>query len=147
MRKIPLTPTAAACLDHFLEKYGNAALIDALRDYDAVHETYMFKNRHCTRTILIRSIYYVEIYAHTITFHTSEGDFEKYGVLNQEYDILAPYGFVKCSQSVLVPVSQIKEIKNRQLTLATGKILSISRSCAPRILEAYTNKNASSLYQ
>lgn len=130
-------------LQEFITKYGTAGLITALRNFEYLQQTYIYNSNHKTKRIPVSLIDYVEIYGHDITIHTTEGDFNKYGTLKEEYALLSAFGFVKCSQSILIPVTKIKEINKSVLQLMNGTELQITRSCYADLVTAYTRTHSS----
>jgi len=128
-------------IETFIEKYGSDSLIAALQDYDLSHQLYTCKTKCVTTQVPICSIDYIEIYGHEIIIHTTNGNFRKYGTLSIEYNRLKKYGFVKCNQSYLIPISKIIEIRGKNVKLTTGDSFPLSRSCATEVIQAYVKNN------
>lgn len=128
-------------LNNFIEQYGEFALVTALQTYAASQQFYICKKKASIRRIPIHLINYIEILGHTITIHTTAGDYTKYGTLKEEYRQLRELGFVKCSQSYLIPISKIAEVKGATVILTTGEKFVLSRSCAAKVIHAYINQN------
>lgn len=132
-----ITSELQKSLTTFLETYGETALLTALSNYKNQHENYYFHNNTYTKIIPISSINYVEIYNHDIHIHTSDGNYKKYGTLKSEYEILKKLGFIKCSQSHIIPISKISEIRKSSVLLSTGLELQLSRNCSKAVKNAY----------
>ncbi len=130
----------------FIEKYGYDGLKSALQSYSYAHQMYLFRSHSVIKQIPIYTINYIEILKHEITIHTTNGKFSKYGTLKNEYNQLKKYGFVKCSQSFLIPVSKIAEIGGKHVTLTTGDKFILSRTCATEVICAYTKRDSFILY-
>ena len=126
-------------LNNFVKRYGDLALVTALQNYIASQQFYVYKTKDSIKRIPIHLINYIEILGHTITIHTANGNFTKYGTLKQEYLHLKEWGFVKCNQSFLVSISKIAEIKGNTIILTTGETFTISRSCTAKVIHAYIN--------
>lgn len=141
MKKNFLDKKSMEELKLFIDKYGNDALISALQHYDTAHQLYTCKTKLFTKQIPIYSINYIEIFKHEIVIHTTMGNYSKYGTLKKEYDTVKKWGFVKCSQSFLVPLDKIAEIRGKNVILTTGDSFSLSRSCATEVIYAYVKKN------
>ena len=130
-------------LNAFLDQYGLSGLENALNHYSAMQSEYICKTESGITKIKIADIYYLEIRTHTITIHTQDGIYQKYGSLTDEQNQLSPYGFIKCSQSCLVSVGRIKSIDGNTLTLKNGIQLHMSQRYAPKVLAAFSRNNVS----
>lgn len=142
MEKMYLSDNILKNLNKFIDKYGNDALLTALKDYDILHQNYIYKTKTSIKKIPIASIDFIEIFEHDINIHTNNEVLVKYGTLRNEYTLLKRYGFVKCNQSILVPINKIKEINGKKITLTTGNIFTLSRSCAFEVICAYTKSSS-----
>lgn len=60
-----------------------------------------------------------------------------YGKLSEVADELKPNRFLRIARSYLVNISQVRSIKNYQVTLKNGKIFNTSRKEYPQIKEQY----------
>lgn len=69
---------------------------------------------------------YVEVFRHTLVYHTEGGTFECRGSLADEETRLAPYGFARCGKSFLVNMAQIRRVDRYELELLSGETLEIS---------------------
>ena len=125
----------------FIATYGESALQEAMQQYIDNQQVYFFRTKSLTTRIKISDIYCLQCQQHNITIHTSHGIYRKYGTLSQELTTLYPYGFIKCSQSCIVSLNKIKTIQNNDITLIDGTILHVSRSCAPKVLAAFSSCN------
>lgn len=125
----------------FINKYGDNALIVALENYEALHQVYIYRTQTCIKRIPICSINYIEIFGHDIMIHTVDELLKKYGTLKNEYHLLKKLGFVKCNQSILVPLHKIIEIRGRNIILETGDEFILSRSCATEVIYAYVKND------
>ena len=125
----------------FINKHGNNALITALENYENLHQVYIYRTQNCIKRIPICSINYIEIFGHDIVIHTITETLKKYGTLKKEYTLLKNLGFVRCNQSLLVPIHKIKEIRGRNLILETEEKFILSRSCATEVIYAYVKNN------
>lgn len=126
-------------LSSFLEQYGISGLEQALSLYCNTHQTYICKNKLNISRINTYDIYYLKISGHNIVIHTEHGIYHKYGTLTNELKILAPYGFMNCSQSCIVSLHKIRDVCNQDITLVNGEILHMSRHYASKILVAFFN--------
>lgn len=128
-------------LSSFLDQYGTAGLERAFQLYRNTHQTYICKNKLSISRINMYDIYYLKINSHDIGIHTEHGVYHKYGTLTNELKILAPYGFINCSQSCIVSLNKIRDIRNQDIILVNDEILHMSRNCASKILIAFFQYN------
>lgn len=129
----------------FIRQYGLTGLKEAMQLYAEASQDYICKTKTSVYKIKIKDIYYLKIRGHHITVHTENGIYRKYGTLHQEFSLLSPYGFLKCSQSCIVSLRRIKEIENNTLILTNGDRLHISRTCTAKILTSF-NRTSVTFY-
>lgn len=125
-------------LSSFLDQYGASGLEKALQLYHTTHQAYIFKNKLSISRINIYDIYYLKISKHDIAIHTEQKIYHKYGTLSNELKILAPYGFINCSQSCIVSLNKIRDIHHQDVTLVNGEILHMSRNYVSKVLIAFS---------
>ncbi len=125
----------------FLDQYGFSGLENALRIYSDMQQDYIYRTKSTLTKIKIADIYYLEIRAHTITIHTQDCAYQKYGSLTEEQNRLSPYGFIKCTQSCLVSVGKIRRICGNTITLVNGVQLHMSQRYTPKVLAAFLRSN------
>lgn len=118
----------------FLEAYGFKGLQQAMDAYVNMQQIYLCRTRTSTTKIYIRDINYVEVRKHLITIHTSHGSYQKYGTLSNELDFLSRYGFVKCSQNYIVPLTKIQSVSYVDVTLSDGTKIALSKRYASKVL-------------
>lgn len=83
------------------------------------------KNVH--HRIPLRSILYLESDCRKILVHTPHKDYEYYEKLDTLEKALVPYGFIRCHQSYLVPISKITSYQTGELTIEDFSIPVSSR--------------------
>ena len=118
----------------FLETYGFKGLQEAMDSYVNMQQIYICKTRAATSKIYICDINYVEVHTHLITIHTAHANYEKYGSLNKEMEILSKYGFVKCSQNCIVPLTKIRTVTYDDVILLDGTKIGLSKRYASKVL-------------
>ena len=79
------------------------------------------------RRLLLRDIYYVEICAHNIIFHTNRGEEQAYGTLKEIKDVLSGAGFALCNRCYLVNLRYVTAVRAFDVYLGEEK-LQISHS-------------------
>lgn len=122
----------------FLDTYGTEGLCSALQQYAAQQQTYVCRTRGNIFKINIYDICYLQISGHTISIHTTQGIYQKYGSLRQEIEKLSPYGFIQCSQSCIVSTQKIVDVQNNEIILEDQTRLHISRTNVRKVLMKYT---------
>ncbi|MBR1812420.1 MAG: response regulator transcription factor [Lachnospiraceae bacterium] len=80
------------------------------------------------RVIPTDSIYYIEVWKHDVTYHTTEGNFTVRSTLKDVEEALRNAPFSRLSQSFLVNLAHIRNMEKYELTLDSGETLVISRS-------------------
>lgn len=125
----------------FIERHGKDGLKKAIQNYADAQFQYICKSRTSISKIKIDDIFYLEIKGHNISIYTMDKVYSKYGSLTREVEELIPYGFLKCNQSILVALNKIHAIEQNKITLMNGMNLHMSRSCAPKIVMAFTLGN------
>lgn len=118
----------------FLETYGFKGLQQAMDFYVNMQQIYLCKTRTSVSKIYIRDINYVEVHKHLITIHTTHDSYEKYGSLNKELESLSKYGFVKCSQNCIVPLTKIRTVTYDDVILLDGTKIGLSKRYASKVL-------------
>lgn len=78
------------------------------------------KNAHYR--IPLRSITYLESDCRKIIVHTPQKDYEYYDKLDNLENALAPYGFIRCHQSFLIPDSGISSYQSGKITINNMEI-------------------------
>ena len=72
------------------------------------------------------TLLYVEVFSHTLIYHTESGNYEVRGKLADEEERLIPYHFIRCNKSFLVNLAQIRRVDKNELELLNGERLEIS---------------------
>lgn len=96
--------------------------------------TVMISTRSEMKKIDLRDLRYVEVFNHSLIYHTTEGDFEAYGKLSSLEEDERFHRFVRTSPSHLVNCSMITSVQDDSLFLGTTQ-LPISRRRRKECLE------------
>ncbi len=85
----------------------------------------------------IGRIYYIDVYNHSLRYHTADGDIARTGsyTLSELEKELSPHGFVRCSQSYLVNLRYVDSMEGNALRLL-GVSIPISRNKRKTTMEA-----------
>ncbi len=75
-----------------------------------------------------KSILYVEVQGHQITYHTEKGLYAAYGTLKNIREALNEQLFCLCNNSYYVNLGTVIKIDKDEVTLLDGTVLSVSRS-------------------
>lgn len=76
--------------------------------------------------LLASEIKYIEVFKHSIVFHTIKGDIPTYGSLKKIEDILPKNSFARCNSCYLVNLRYVTKVKQLEVYLGET-ILQISR--------------------
>lgn len=88
------------------------------------------------KRLLLSGIYYVEISAHSIVFHTESGPVQAYGTLKDVCGKLEGRGFALCNRCYLVNLRYVKNIDGYSLKVGDEE-LQISRPQKKSFSEAF----------
>ena len=97
-------------------------------------KTYLINSRSAVRRIDLRDLYYVEVYSHSLLFHTAQGDFEAYGKLSALEEDERFQRFLRVTPSHLVNSAYISSVEEDTLTVH-GTAIPISRRRKKECLE------------
>lgn len=131
----------AELTETFLNNYGSKGYQCALETYTKMQQFYICRNRQSVHKILWDEIYYLDILGHTITIHTRDQTYQKYGSLSKELKLLPKNLFIRCSQSCVVAVPKIASVTRNQLFLSNGTILHISRNYEAHVLNVFLGQS------
>ncbi|MDO5425704.1 MAG: LytTR family DNA-binding domain-containing protein [Eubacteriales bacterium] len=122
----------------FFTQYGPDELKQALQLYEKANQNYICKTKSSLDVLKICDIYYLQIAGHTITVHTQDRNYQKYGTLSKELQALSQYGFIKCNQSCLISLDKVKSITGSNVLMENGDILHLSRNCTSKVIMAFS---------
>lgn len=75
----------------------------------------------------LRDVYYIEVYNHTLIYHTRRGDFAERGKISEQERLLAAHHFVRCNNSYLVNLFHVEAVSGSIATVA-GRDVPIGRT-------------------
>ncbi len=88
------------------------------------------------RAVYADSIFYAEMFSHTVRIVTEDGDFETRMKLS-ELEIILGEDFIKAHRSYIVGLRHISSLTKTELTLDSGKTIPISRSEQQKVHTAF----------
>ena len=96
------------------------------------------KNKSSVKKIAIDDIRYIDIYGHTLYYHTAEGTFPSTGskTLKELSEDMKKYGFQRCSQSYLVNLKYVKSFDKETVTIYNEGPLPVSRQMRKEFMQA-----------
>lgn len=74
----------------------------------------------------VADILYIDIFSHTLTYHTLQGEYRVRGKLSDAEKALAPFHFALCNKSYLVNLQHVKDINKNIVKVGDDELL-ISR--------------------
>ena len=87
----------------------------------------------------IKNLFSVEVDGHYLHYYTENGEYVERGTMKGCEDKLAPYGFLRCNNSVLVNMRYVTELSRTEITVA-GKKYPISHSRAKSLRSKFLSK-------
>jgi DNA-binding LytR/AlgR family response regulator len=73
-------------------------------------------------------IYYIEVRAHKLTYHTKSGIFNEIGTLSQKEEVLSGSNFARCNACYLVNLRHVFSFGGYSVVMANGDELKISQA-------------------
>lgn len=117
-------------LDFIIKPYSYDSLsfrLDrAMRVLDERSPLFMVKTKNGLEMLNPKDILYIDVFGHSLGFHTEKGTIYVWGVLSEYEEKLAPYGFIRCSNSALVNFAKIKNVQGMDISMTNGDSLQIS---------------------
>ena len=91
-----------------------------------------------TKRLALDQLYYVEVFNHTLTYHTPEGTFSATGshTITKLEKELTSDSFFRCNNCYLVNPKYVVSIDKDSICMSNGKILPISRSRRKEFMNA-----------
>jgi len=89
-------------------------------------DTVLINSRNTVRNISLRDLYYVEVYNHSLVYHTANGNYEAYGKLSALETDARFSGFIRVSPSHLVNCTKVSAVEEEFLVV-NGDRIPISR--------------------
>lgn len=89
--------------------------------------------------ILLKDIYYIEVYNKTCLIHTSLDTIKTYTPLSKLWELLDGSSFLKCHRSYIVNMFYIDDILQNDLLLKNGDKIPISKEAYSDIKQTYSD--------
>ena len=87
----------------------------------------IIKTKSGFKNLLLKEIMYLDVFGHSLGFHTISGTIYTWGSLTKYEESLRVNGFFRCSNSCLVNSYHIDYIRGKEIKLDNGETLQISR--------------------
>lgn len=98
----------------------------------------VLKTQDGFKKISIRDVKYVEVFGHSLIYHTQQGDIQVRGVLSQVESELETYSFLRCSNCFLVNLRYVDNFTSTSVEIG-GVELPISRRKKKEFSEGLTD--------
>ena len=85
-------------------------------------ETVLISSRNSVRNVRTRDLYFVEVYNHSLIYHTADGDYEAYGKLSALEEDDRFRHFIRVSPSHLVNCAHIEAVEDDCLAVRGNRI-------------------------
>lgn len=96
--------------------------------YSKLNNYIVINNKSCIYKIDIRKIIYIESNRRKVAIKTTEDNYETYEKLDNMYEKVKQFGFIKCHRSYIVNMAFIKRIEIKDIITASNDIVPISRN-------------------
>lgn len=120
----------ASALDFIVKPYNYESLAFRLdRAMSILNERspyFMVKTKNGYEMLNPRDILYIDVFGHSLGFHTEKGTIYVWGALNDFEQKLTPHGFLRCSNSALVNFEKIKNVQGMEVLMSNGDTIVIS---------------------
>lgn len=130
---------------HFLRKPIDKDEFDVtfkriIKKYNEIHKYIPIKWQNNPTKLEIKDICYIEGYNRHVAFHLFNGDiYEVVGKLDEIYNFLKVYGFIKSHQGFVVNMLHIKKFGENEIYMKNGKTVLMSVRKRLKTKEAYSN--------
>lgn len=101
-------------------------------------ETILLPAENGKKKVAAEEVYYIDVYDHTLTYHTAEGEYSERGSISEKEKELAGLGFARCSNSFLVNLQHVSEFTPNAVVVQR-QTLQISRSKKKDFMRALTD--------
>ncbi len=99
---------------------------------------FVLKTQDGFKKVQVRDIKYVEVFGHSLIYHTQQGDIKVRGVLSQVESELEAYSFLRCSNCFLVNLRYVDNFTSTSVEV-DGVELPISRRKKKEFAEGLTD--------
>lgn len=130
---------------HFLRKpidkiEFNKTFQRIIKKYTEIHRCIPVKCRKDPINLEIKDICYIESYNRHLEFNLYNGDsYEAVGKIDDIYNILQVYGFVRTHQGFIVNMLYIKDFGENEIHMKNGKTVLMSSRKRSKTKESYSN--------
>ncbi len=109
--------------------YGSfsAMLSKAIRRIDAKSESILIKTPEGKVRLEISKIFYVDISGHKVVYHTEDGEYNCWGSLKEQLEILPEKKFAMCNNYCILNLKYVTEF-NSKTVFAGGMEFSLTRT-------------------
>lgn len=90
--------------------------------------------------ILIRDIFYVEVFKRIITIHHKNGTTDTYAQLSDTENILSVFGFVRVHRAYIVSIATIKTLSSEKATLVNGEEIPVGKKYFPEVKKVFLSQ-------
>lgn len=98
---------------------------------------YSVKIGRTTKLIELDKTIYLEKQGNYVNFYTTEGIFQERSLIDDKYNALSQFGFIRPHVGAIANANYITEFNNSFLRLRNGKEMSISRTYKREVTEKY----------
>lgn len=132
-----------AALDYVLKPVNYYAFSMKLRRVLSLLETkqnthIVIQGKGFVRKISVETLRYIEVFGHTISYHTPQGIISSTGAksIRELESNLSSDGFCKCNQCYLINLRYVQSVEKNTVVLTDGECLNISRNRKKPFMQA-----------
>lgn len=107
----------------------------AIQLLDDKNHIFVFKDKDGSHRIRIKEILYFESFAHNLKIVASSENYEFRASMSEIMDELSDFGFIQIHRSYIINYEQIKSIRYKEVVMANGDTVPISRNKRKEIRE------------
>ena len=89
--------------------------------------------------IMLRDIFYIEVYKRIISIHHKHGITDTYAHLSEAEGALDAFGFIRAHRAYLVAVDAIRNLSATSITLVNGEEVAVGKKYYAAVKEAFLN--------
>lgn len=117
----------------------------ALRLIKKTEGIFQYKFEHSIYNLLIKDILYFTSENRLVKIHTVSGINEFYGTLNDTYDKVREFNFIRIHKSYLINYNHIIKLQYDQVTMTNNEILPISQANRKKVRKLHLRINREGL--
>ncbi len=121
----------------YYKKYARALISAATTQTD--YKLIVSMNNFFT-SILIKDIFYVEVFKRIISIHHKNGVTDTYAQLSDTENILSVFGFIRVHRAYIASISTIMTLSSEKITLINGEEIPVGKKYFPEVKKVFLSQ-------